>query len=153
MEEDKEGASRAATSRKRPRVPRDYRLPSPVGQVDTPGTPRPPSSPVPPPPSESHPLFLLTSSSPLSTSIRVLNTRRKRKTARRPRHWLDSLYYTSSRRETRLCIQGVLASPLVLLYTTPLTDFERTSWRKCRAAMSWPFKFANHVEETTNVTI
>lgn len=41
-------------------------------------------------------LLLLTSSSPLSTSIRVLNTRRKRKTARRPRHWLRSLYFVST---------------------------------------------------------
>lgn len=41
-------------------------------------------------------LFLLTSSSPLSTSIRVLNTRRKRKTAWRPRHWLCSLYFVST---------------------------------------------------------
>lgn len=49
MEEDKERASRTATSGKRQRVPRDYRLPSPVGQVDTPGTPRSL-------PSEVHPL-------------------------------------------------------------------------------------------------
>lgn len=86
---DEERPSRTATSGKRQRIPRDYRLPSPVGRVDTPGTPRPlPSKAT---------LFLLTSSSPLSTSIRVLNTRRKRKTARRPRHWLRSLYFVSTR--------------------------------------------------------
>lgn len=68
--------------------------------------------------------FLLTSSSPLSTSIRVLNTRRKRKTARRPRHWLGSLYYTSSRHESRLYVQSVLAPPLVLPRTGPLTDLQ-----------------------------
>jgi hypothetical protein len=38
----RKGKNRArASSGKRQRVPRDYRLPSPVGQVDTPGTPRP----------------------------------------------------------------------------------------------------------------
>jgi len=40
-ERERERKSTGASSGKRQRVPRDYRLPSPVGQVDTPGTPRP----------------------------------------------------------------------------------------------------------------
>lgn len=49
-----------------------------------------------PPPSKVYPLsphLLVTS---FYQHSRVLNTRRKRKTARRPRHWLRSLYFVST---------------------------------------------------------
>lgn len=108
IEEDGERASRTATSRKRQRVPRDYRLPSPVGQVDTPGTPRLLFL-------RRFTLFLLTSSSPLSTSIRVLNTRRKRKTAQRPRHWLLSLYFVSTRASSYVYIGCLQDSPFAYI--------------------------------------
>lgn len=45
-EMEKERISGFMGSRKRAWIPRDYRLPSPVGQVDTPGTPHPPPSKV-----------------------------------------------------------------------------------------------------------
>lgn len=67
-------------------------------------------------------LFLLASSSPLSTSVRVLNTRRKRKTARRPRHWLRSLYFVSTQTFLHRVSPG---SSYFLLHINPLMHQEQ----------------------------